>query len=148
MKKIILFLEDDASMRTHTAEMLKNEKYNIIDFYRIDQVKEYFMNNKDNIICIITDLNMNDEWLNEYQNESDGGMLSGWVWLQRFVYNQIPDMPTIIYSGYISYLEEYLQKINQLSLLKRNNIICVEKDVGENDGFEGLLKALKKLVNN
>lgn len=148
MKNIILFLEDDASMRTHTAEMLKNEHYNVEDFYRIDQVKEYFTNNKDNIECIITDLNMNDEWLNDYQAESDGGMLSGWVWLQRFVYNQIPEMPTIIYSGYISYLKEYLQKNNSLFLLEKNNIMCVEKDVGDNDGFEGLLKALKNLIGD
>ena len=91
MSKIIIYLEDDASMRNHTTNLLKEEGYNVEDFRRIDQVKEMFNEKANDIECIITDLNMDDEWLGEYQVESDGGMLSGWVWLQRFVYTVSPD---------------------------------------------------------
>lgn len=146
MKKIILYLEDDASLKRHTTSLLEAENYVVEGFNRIDQIKEYFKNNKDSIKCIITDLNMDDEWLEEYQTESDGGMLSGWVWLQRFVFTYNPNIPTIIYSGYISYLKDYLKEKNQMDLLAKDTIRCVEKDVGEKDGFEGLKKTLKELI--
>ena len=146
MDKIILYLEDDANMRRHTTNLLKDKHFNVEGFNRIDQAKEYLEHNIANIECVITDLNMNDEWLDEYQTETDGGMLSGWVWLQRFVFVIAPDIPTIIYSGYIPYLEEYLQKNNQLYLLRKNNIKCVNKDSDEKSGFEGLKKALDMVL--
>lgn len=145
MRQVVLYLEDDANMRRHTAELLRENGYVVEDFRRIDQAKEFFQCYKDEIICVIADLNMTDEWLEKYQNESDGGMLSGWVWLQRFVYPVKPDMPTIIYSGYIPYLEERLRENGQLSLLERDNIICVEKGAGEWEGFNGLLYAFREL---
>lgn len=147
MEKTILYLEDDANMRIHTTDLLKEKGYNIEGFSRIDLIKEYFLEHMHSVECIITDLNMNDEWLNEYQIETDGGMLSGWVWLQRFVYDSKPEMPTIIYSGYISYLEEFLKLNDNLHLLEKKHIRCVEKGVNEIDGFEGLLLTLQELLN-
>ena len=147
MSKIIIYLEDDASMRNHTTNLLKEEGYNVEDFRRIDQVKEMFNEKANDIECIITDLNMDDEWLGEYQVESDGGMLSGWVWLQRFVYTVSPDMPTIIYSGYIEYLKEHLKYMKETHLLENENIKCVEKGAGENEGFSGLQMVLKNLLH-
>jgi len=36
MRRIILYLEDDASMRRHTTEQLKEQGYDVEDFRRID----------------------------------------------------------------------------------------------------------------
>ncbi len=146
-KKIIIYLEDDANMRKHTTSMLKESGYNVEDFRRIDQIKEIFQDKMNDIECIITDLNMDDEWLGEYQNESDGGMLSGWVWLQRFVYPYVPNMPTIIYSGYIQYLNEYLKENGEPDLLKKDYIKCVEKGSGNDEGFSGLQETLNNLLD-
>ena len=146
MDKVILYLEDDANMRRHTTELLKERGYNVEEFRRIDQVKEYFSRHADDIACIIADLNMADEWLGEYRAESDGGLMSGWVWLRYFVYPIKPNMPTIIYSGYTEYLYEALNRNDELSLLERDNIICVAKGAGIDEGFHGLINALKKLT--
>lgn len=146
MGKLIIYLEDDANMRRHTTELLRKNGFCIEDFKRIDQVKEFFIKHMDEVECIITDLNMDDEWLEEYIIESDGGMLSGWVWLQRFVFPIKPLIPTIIYSGYIPYLKDHLNTANQLDLLNKNKIECVEKGSNENEGFEGLLKKIRLLL--
>ena len=145
MRQIILYLEDDASMRSHTTGLLMENGYDVEDFRRIDQVLEFFPEHQNEIVCVITDLNMADEWLAEFQDESYGCMLSGWVWLQRFVYRAVPNMPTIIYSGYINDLKDYLQSMRQLPMLKKPNIFCVEKgDSEEVEGFSGLLKTLQE----
>ncbi len=145
MGKVILYLEDEAAMRRHTAELLRKEGYSVKDFRRIDQGKEYFLENYDEIACVITDLNMADEFLGKYRGESDGGYVTGWVFLQRFVYVKKPCMPTIIYSGYIPDLEEYLQERNEKSLLGKENVVCVRKGISKNGDFPELIRALKKL---
>lgn len=142
----ILYLEDDANMREHTTNFLKEEGYVVEEFQRIDQVKEYYAKNHSEVSCIITDLNMSDEWLGDYQYESDGCILSGWVWLQRFVYTITPDMLTIIYSGYIPYLKEHLHKAKEIQLLYRPNMHSVSKGSEDGEGFEGLLKILKEKI--
>jgi plasmid replication initiation protein len=150
MSAYILYLEDDAGERHFTSEHISDrlqkivgeQKYIVKDFSRIDQAKEFFRENMNNIICVITDLNMSDEWLEGYENKTEGGMLSGWVWLNEFVYAEKPDMPTIIYSGFISFLEESLKKNKELHLLhKKRNIKCVDK----NGDYEILLKVLHEL---
>jgi len=144
MRRIILYLEDDASMRRHTTEQLKEQGYDVEDFRRIDTANEFFSEHKEEIVCVIADLNMSDNWLGDWQHESDGGILSGWVWLQRFIYKDNPQMPTIIYSGYIPYLEDHLRIERKTPLLERANIACVEKGDEEWEGFMGLLRTLKE----
>ena len=141
----IIFLEDDANMRMHTAELLKERGYPVLDFPRIDQVKEYLQLHSNSISCIITDLNMSDEWLDEYQPESDGCMLSGWVWLKYFVFTQHPDIPTIIYSGYNTYLKEYLHARDRLNEIERKNLYFINKGAEQGEGFAGLIDLLENL---
>lgn len=139
----ILYLEDDANMREHTSNFLRNEGFEVEDFQRIDQVKEYYKDNYQSIDCIITDLNMSDEWLDAYQVESDGCLLSGWVWLQHYVYTITPNKSTIIYSGYIPYLQEHLNDTGKSHLLNQPNICCVSKGCEEDEGFDELIHILK-----
>lgn len=141
----IIFLEDDANMRMHTAELLKEKGYPVLDFPRIDQVKEYLQVHSNTISCIITDLNMSDEWLEEYQVESDGCMLSGWVWLKYFVFPHNPDFPIIIYSGYNSYLKDYLLARGSLYEIERDNLFFINKGAEEGEGFTGLVTLLESL---
>jgi len=147
MRNIILYLEDEANVRKHTVELLRDRGYNVEDFRRIDEAKEFFTTDKDDVVCIITDLNLPDEWLGKYRYESNGGLFSGWVWLQRFVYTEKPNILTIIYSGYTEDLIEWLDSKNQSPLLSKN-IICVKKGAEREDGFSGLLTALRKHLPN
>lgn len=147
MKKNILYLEDDGGFRVFVSNFLESKGYNVHSAKRIDQAKEIFHEKKEIIDCVIIDLNMDDEWLAQYQSESEGGFLSGWVWLQKFVYPHTPNMPTIVFSGFNQYLKEYLQDKNQLYLLEKDNIKCVEKSGGKEDGFLGLIAALEELFS-
>lgn len=139
----ILYIEDDAALRRWTSDQLREYGYIVCDFFRIDQVKEYFNEHMEDIDLIITDLNMDDHWLGEYINESNGGYFAGWVWLEKFVYTKNPNFPTIIYSAYVDYLCE--QKTNELKTME--NIICVNKGVSDEAGFDKLIKAIKSISN-
>jgi len=154
MNKYIL-LEDDDCMRDHTADLLTDElrkartlvdiDYKVKEFRRIDQAKEFFNAHKDEIECIVTDLNMPDEWLGEYRHESFGCMLSGWVWLNRFVLPVRPNMPIVIYSGFIDELKTKIPP-KQLLSLNKANIECVSKGSDLGEGFNGLVKAIEKVI--
>jgi len=144
MKRLV-YLEDDANMRKHTVTLLKDAGYDVTDFRRIDLAKAYFSANMNNIDCIITDLNMADEWLEDYRDESDGCMLSGWVWVNRFVFPYKPNMPVIIYSGYNPILSQHLQEKDK-SALQKSNLILVDKGAEKGEGIDGLKRNLVELL--
>lgn len=149
MKKTLLYLEDNGFLLKQTVMFLEEDGYEVIRCSRIDLAINEFRNNKDKIDCIITDLNMDDQWLGkEYMKESNGGFLSGWVWLERFVYaeKENASIPCIIYSGYIPVLREHLTEVNKLELLEQYNVHCVEKGGGDDNGYMALYEELKKII--
>lgn len=137
----ILLLEDDFYINKQLYDALIDNGFIVKQYTDIRYANEYLSKHIDDIDCIILDLNMDDDFLLEYQTETDGGILSGWVWLQRFVLNERPTIPTIIYSGLIQYLEEFLIENHSLSLLNKENIKCIKKGT-END-LNDLLNAVK-----
>jgi CheY-like chemotaxis protein len=152
--RMVLFVEDRAEMKYTTADQLSvllsgrpEEKYAVKSCGRVDQAIEFFKANKEDIVCVITDLNMSDEWLDdEHKKKTEGGTITGWVWLQEYVFTEKPDMPTVIYSGYIPFLRKKLCDDKGRTLLRKNpNIVYVEKGGGKGGGFEGLKVALEKL---
>ena len=144
----ILLLEDNDSMRRHTSDLLSTSEYltgkgyEVHAFRRIDQAKYFFNKEKDSINCIVADLNMSDEWLGEYRNESFGCRLSGWVWLNRFVFPEKPDIPTVIYSGFIEELKANIPA----DQLERKNINIIDKGADDDEGFSGLIEAIQKVT--
>ncbi|MCL2718658.1 MAG: hypothetical protein FWE14_07735 [Lachnospiraceae bacterium] len=88
---------------------------------------------------------MSDEWLDYNQHESEGATLSGWVWLQKFVYPENEDIPTVIYSKFITVLEDKLKHEGKISELQKGNIKCAIKGADNNEGYKGLVQALKEL---
>jgi len=145
MKKNILLLEDDAATLHFMAERLDENDFDVVPCRRIDQAKRYFDENHDDVDCIVADLNMSDEWLNEYRNESMGGMLAGWVWLRRFVYPTTPNIPTVIYSGFVDDLMKNLSA-EEKTLLFRDNVACISK--GVSGGIEAMIEAINGVVSN
>ena len=135
----ILLLEDISGVRIHTKEILEEFGHKVEDFKRIDIAKEFFSKNYNNIDCLVIDLNMDDEFLGEYIAESNGGEISGWVFLQRFVYPVRPNIPTVIYSGLIEELEDIIDK----TLYK--NIEFVSKTGVIDGGTDGLISAINRL---
>lgn len=95
----ILLLEDDYGFRCRIKKDLVDAGFDVYDFKRIDLAKEYVNTKIDEIHCVIIDLNMEDEFLNEYRSEANGGLIAGWIFFIRYIYPLNPSMPTIIYSG-------------------------------------------------
>ena len=147
----LLYLEDNGYLLKQTLKFLKEDGYDVVSFTRIDQAIDYIKNknpNGDGIDCIITDLNMEDHWFGEYQGESNGGLLSGWVWLNRFVYanEKYRSIPSIIYSGYIHELKTYLRDRRETNLLNEYPVSCISKGGKNNNGYNALLDMLKRVI--
>lgn len=150
MEKNLLYLEDNGYISKKTETYLEEDGYKVQACMRIDQAKKLIKElGPHNISCIITDLNMEDEWLEEFRGESYGGLMSGWVWLIHFVYNNIEfqNIPSIIYSGYIPDLQMYLCKRKESNLLNKYNISLVKKGGNNHDGYKELSIVLKKKLN-
>ena len=72
------------------------------------------------IDCIIADLNMKPEGLEENQiAQTMAGLLTGWIWLRDYVFKDIPSMKekTIIYTDYKDHLLAKV-KSNELKGIK------------------------------
>ena len=141
---MILYLEDSAPMRRQTLEFLRKDQFDVTDCFAIDDAKEILADLKQQgqrLDCIITDLNMEDNWLGEYRGESKGCLLSGWVWLRRFVWTDeaYRNVPCIIYSGFITYLKE---NADYIAHKEEHSIILVEKG----EGYECLRSRLRRLL--
>ena len=154
-KHIILLLEDDYATLKNMGDFLERKNYEVIRCSRIDQAKERFeddVNDADiprRIDCIVTDLNMRDEWLEKHQSESANMTLSGWVWLYRFVYPLIPKMPTVIYSKFVDDLVERIintTDFNEREAFKQGNIKCLSKGNSLDTGRMGLIKSIEEVL--
>lgn len=147
---MLLYLEDNGYLCRQTEEYLVEDGYKVQSFTRIDQAIQYLKDhpNGEGIDCIITDMNMDDEWLGEFQGESYGGLLSGWVWLRRFVYisNKYQQIPCIVYSGYIQELRSYLEERHESDLLVEYDVTCISKGGNNNQGYGALYRKLKEII--
>ena len=148
MPKTLLYLEDNGYVLKQTLRFLGEDGYKVIPLTRIDQAINYFQEHHEQVDCIITDLNMEDEWLGEYRRESNGGLLSGWVWLHRFVYakEEYRLIPCIIYSGYIPDLENYLIERKEFHLLNDYPISRVRKGGNNDNGYTALYQKLNEIL--
>ena len=117
----ILLLEDDYAYKKRIKAILEDAGFAVEDFGRIDLAKEFINKNIQIIDCVVLDLNMNDEWLDEFQVESVGGMISGWIFMKRYIYPLSPDMPTVILSG-INDIDDIidLSSYNQVKFLSKD----------------------------
>lgn len=150
MKKTLLYLEDNGYLLRQTLRFLEEDGYTVISYNRIEQAMDYVKRHPsgEGIDCIITDLNMEAQWLGQYQEESNGGLLAGWVWLRRFVYDKeaYRRIPSIIYSGYMQDLKSYLRERDEYDLLQKYHVSCVKKGVKAVDGYRGLVTKLTELI--
>lgn len=136
----VLFLDDDVGTRQYFSGLLIDRNYEVEQFGRIDQAKEYFFSHYNEIDCLLIDLNMSDEWLGEYQVEAEGGRLSGWIFIKRFIYPIRRRIPTVIYSGFEDYFEKirYEATDNAIELLAKRKF---------SDGrIDSIVNAIERVV--
>ena len=157
MKKTIIILEDNLYTAEDMIEEIKNNLMqggfvNITNrdveikvANSIDEANELLESiSKEDIICIIADLNMNPEGLtDEQKKETNGAILTGWVWLYSYVWQELgmQEKYIIFYSAFINYLESN-QKYKDLHHNKNKIKLILKSE----HGMSNLCKELLRIV--
>lgn len=144
--KTILILEDSSCSLQYLKNILSTNpvlsRCLIIGCSGICSARDYFDKNKKDICCVITDLNLDDGFIDDiYIDETMGGMFSGWVWIKHYVYDDENRIPIIVCSGYVEYLRKYLGEEACLKL-EEKNISFVQKEKGYEKNLMGKLSSL------
>lgn len=119
----ILLLEDKGVAACYLREVLEEEGHTVFLAQNISKAKTYCQ--KYPIGCIIADLNMRPDGLKSSEAEqTNGGLLSGWVWLQNYVFNKDESMKkrTIILTAYIGDLRNNVDdaQLEGVTLIAKN----------------------------
>jgi CheY-like chemotaxis protein len=133
----ILVLEDQASVAHGIEKVLIEKGHSVYSAFSVRAGQAYLCDN--DIDCIIVDLNLGSEDLNEEEKkETQGEVLTGWVWLDKYVIqkNLIPRERIIILTGFLDEFKKYVsrEKRKQIVLIRKkgeymdNNLVpAVEK---------------------
>lgn len=149
---MILFLEDEPVTLEIKKEYLEQDgKYTVISCYRIDLAKKQFQEHKDNIKCIVTDLNLSPEPGIDprYWKETNGTELTGWTWVYHYVY-PVKIVPIVVYS-HDKFINDLKRRIEGAPKEERNaynelRIKLVPK--GDDNDEEGnkLMEAIEEAI--
>jgi CheY-like chemotaxis protein len=121
MKKVLL-LEDNGFMYDSLKELLEENNFEVKDAYQISDAIGHF---NDTIDYMIVDLNVPPIGLTkEQRDQTEGGIFSGWIWLQEYVFKNHPEYrkKVIIYSAYINRLSnKYPSEIKGIKLMDKGH---------------------------
>lgn len=95
------------------------------------------------LICLVADLNMNPDGLSEIeQQETQGAVLTGWIWTFRHILNDVRFEQTkiVFYSAFISRLEKNGQYCQLNSNMKKRLILIDKNEYEMNDLGEKVAK--------
>lgn len=140
----ILLLEDSGSIYAAFNELATENGINFIKAYQISDAIDVFDTNKDSLDIILVDLNVIATGLtNDEINLTDGGKLSGWIWLKNYVLKEDSKLAkkVIIYSEYINVLKKSLT--SSKSRAELNDIAIMEKGKFE---IEDVIARIKEMV--
>lgn len=131
----ILLLEDRGSVSLSLENNLKKTN-KIFPAFSIYDANDKF--NKNDIDCIILDLNLDPNGLSDKdKEETNYGVITGWVWFERYVLKKYPNFKkrVIIYSDYIEQLDES-------KFLSHNSVMKIPKKGVQ---FEKIIEAVNDL---
>ena len=151
MKKKVLILEDNL----YTAEDIEteisfkfsdNNDVEILIANSLDEANDMLSNiDKEEIVCIIADLNMDPSGLShEEKIMTFGAVLTGWVWVSSKIMNdtELKDKNIIFYSAFINRLVEN-STYKELTREKKRKIKLINKN---EHGLDELCDALIKII--
>ena len=110
----VLILEDNLVELYNTAKELETCNHEVIKASSTDKA-DYALKNlaSNSLNCIIIDLNLSHELLeDEYKDKTNGGAITGWIWLYFIVRPKLENSPLIIiYSEFIEELNDYIKDL-------------------------------------
>lgn len=102
--------------------------------------------NKDDLICIIVDLNMNPEGLTDEQKQkTQAAVLTGWIWIYSCVWQEVDfqEKPIIFYSAFVNILKTN-REFKTLDSKQRKKIKLINKnEYGIDDLFKEIIALCK-----
>ena len=125
----ILLLEDRGDVAIPLQESLEDEGYTVFCAANTSRATTYWKEEK--IDCLIVDLNMEPppDFSAEEIKGTFGVVLTGWVWLKKYVFNKDESMKkrTIILTAYLPELRKNVSKkeLKDISIARKkspNNI--------------------------
>ena len=89
----VLLVEDQGAAAYYIVKWLEEEGHVVLMASNLNVAQDYWDNRSEvQIHCIILDLNMSPDGLtNKQKQRSEGGLLSGWVWLHDCVLSDEPE---------------------------------------------------------
>jgi len=141
----VLFLEDDASTYYYLVEDLEEEGFDVDVATNIARARTLWETKR--IDFIIADLNMPPRGLENAEITQTGdGKLTGWIYLDKYVYSVKPVMKerTIILSAYINELKKRTNDGKELEGIK---LITKRRDEADEDEMNDVKEALKEMAN-
>jgi len=106
----VLVLEDRGASAYYVLGWLRENGHRVLDAFNPNDAQSHWdKRDKVPLDCILLDLNTPTDGLSEEQKtRTEGGLLSGWVWLYDSVLRETPEMRQriIIYSDYTATLKE------------------------------------------
>ena len=151
----MLVIEDRGLVLEQIGGILEYEKINtlvdIIPCCNINQAEEEINMHKSDIRLICADLSMDPlGFTDEECYKTEGGILTGWVWLKKIVFSNPELIKTqiIIFTDYINSLEAYI-RTNQSEQTLYNRTTPISKGMKDgNIGYENLVQTIKKMLNS
>lgn len=119
----ILLLEDRGVVAYPLKESLEKNNHTVFLAPNISRAKAYWREKKAD--CIIADLNMPPDGLDEGEAEQTaGGLLTGWIWLRNYVFAEEESMKkrTIILTAYMKELTDIVgdEELEGIALVGKN----------------------------
>ncbi len=111
--KILLF-EDRGTVAKYFREALEDAGHEVLHAISVYDVRSHWEDHE--IDCLIIDLNVDPQGLTEEEaGRTNGGVLTGWVWLDAYVYKENPAMKsrTVIYTEYKDKLESHVDEADR-----------------------------------
>jgi len=120
-RRSVLVLEDDGAFAAYVCTFLTLREHEVYWAGNIHEATRFL--EERSVDFIIADLCMDPRYLpDEYREEAEYGVLTGWVWLERIVFARWPNM-----IPRIAVLSGYLQHCENLDFRSSNGIPLIDK---------------------
>ena len=149
----MIVLEDRGLVLDQICGILEYENINeivdIIPCSNVNEAEEAINEYMADVVIICTDLSMDPlSFPEEDCYKTEGGVLTGWVWLKNVVFSntELENTKVIVFTDYLTSLEVYIEK-NPSEKPLYDKVKKIPKGMQDgNIGYENLVNTVQKLL--
>lgn len=146
-KKKILLVEDTTVELANNGQELKEAGFEVISAGTTSKANASVDKHNGQFDCVIVDLNMNNRHIDDKDlaKLTHGGSLTGWIWLFFEARERINAREIIIYSEFITELEDYLLSATTDEKIYFKQVKSIPKTRAVNNSLY-LVQEVEKLI--